>query len=237
MACGCLLQTSTYPQTRHTPHSSSPNLLRKLPPPAPVHNPGDPYPEPPLFPLADQGVRTQRFAHFQWNCTVNCSNLSKVGISIRSSSFFLFHQHQLLQRVLPYKTLSVRFSCPQVPFPSPFLPAEHLWEADGTDNPEYISWVRAEKLPSCWFSGTVPRGIHGWWETQMPPENSWRGNSPSVSGGPGKAAAAAAGFAGRRPAGTPAGNASRAELPRSHLNQSFLQLLFDGFRGHCLAFL
>lgn len=123
-----------------------------------------------------------------------------------------------------------------MPFSSPILPDEHLWEADGTANLKYISWVHVEKMPSCWYFGTMPCGIHGWWETQMLPENSWRGNSPSVSGGPGKAAAAAAGFVGRCPTGILAGNASWAELLLSYLNHPFLQLHFNGLHGHCLAF-
>lgn len=102
-----------------------------------------------------------------------------------------------------------------MPFSSPLLPDEHLWEADGTDNPEYISWVLVEKLPSCWFFGTVPCGIRGWWETQMLPENSWRGNSPGVSGGPWKAAAAVGFYF-------------------SHLHQHIFQLLFHGVHGHML---
>lgn len=119
----------------------------------------------------------------------------------------------------------------------PILPEEHLWEADGRANPKYISWVHVEMLPSCWFFGIMPYGIHGWWETQMLPENSWRGNSPSVSGGPGKAAAAAAaGFVGRCPTGTLAGNALWTELLLSCLNHPFLQLHFNGLHGHCLSF-
>lgn len=234
MACGCSLQTSTDPQTRHTPHSSSPNLPRKLLLLPSTQRWGF-LPQTSPVCLADQGIRIQRFAQFWWNCAINFINLSKAGISICSSSSFLLHQHQLLQCVLPYKTLSVGFWCPQVPFSSPLLPDEHLWEADGTDNPEYISWVHVEKLPSCWFFGTVPRGIHGWWETQMLPENSRKGNSPGVSGGVGKAAAAV-GFVGRCPSGTSAGNASWTEFTCSCLNQSFLRLLFTGLCGCCLVF-